>query len=60
MQIAPYEIADCWSEEDILKYFQKLNGEIEVFNQAVELKIKRLENLKFRQISLRENEANNK
>lgn len=56
MQITPYEIADCWTEEEILKYSQKLNEEIQIFNQAIELKIKRLENLKFRQTASQESE----
>jgi len=46
MQITIYEIADCWSEKEILEYRKKLEEEIETFNQAIELKIKRLENIK--------------
>lgn len=56
MQITCCEIADCWTEEEILKYWKKLDQEIEVFNQAIELKIKRLENLKIL-IALREGET---
>ena len=45
MQITEFEIADCWSEEEIMIYRDKLQREIEIFNKAMELKIQRLEKL---------------
>jgi hypothetical protein len=43
-----YEIADCFSEEEILQYREELKKAIDIFNKAISLKIIRLENLKIK------------
>jgi hypothetical protein len=49
MQITIWEIADCLTEEELLKYRKELSSEIEIFNRAIELKMARLENLKIKE-----------
>lgn len=46
MQITSYEIADCWTEEEILIFRKKLCEDIKVFNEGLEIKIERLKNTK--------------
>lgn len=46
MQITSYEIADCWTEQQILQFRKKLLEEISLLNEALEIKIQRLKNTK--------------
>lgn len=44
MPITPWEIADCWTEEEILIYQKELEEKIKIFNKAIQIKIERLKN----------------
>ena len=44
MQITIWEIADCWTESEILQYRKQLLEQIKVFDEAMKIKITRLQN----------------
>lgn len=46
MQITPYEIADCWTEEEIIKFRKESLEALEILNAALDIKIQRMQNLK--------------
>jgi hypothetical protein len=58
MQITIWEIADCWSEEEILKYQKELLKSINILNKTLDLKIERLQKLKIEIVNkISENET---